>query len=176
MGAQSAGWHHRGMITSTAVTPTTADWITAWATVVAAVGGLAGFIALVIELWRRRGKRKRPPVGLLGGLLWLDESLRDIAALNGRESFWFLEAERRRQETLLAALNGQVVDDLLNKLVGEARAGYNSAFALAPGHGTKESTANIHRIQQQVELAQDAQTMCRKAIDRANTLIREHPL
>lgn len=174
--AVCAGWQYLGMITSAAITPTTTDWITAWATVVAAVGGLAGFIALVIELWRRRGHSKRPPVGLLEGLLWLDESLGDIVAVNGRESLWFLEAERRRQETLLAALNGQVVDDVLNRLVGEARSGYNSASALASGHGTQRSTANTRRVQEQMEVVQDAQAACRKAIDRANTLTRKHPL
>jgi hypothetical protein len=52
-------------MTSAAATPLVTDWITASATVVAAVGGLAGFSALIVEVRRSRGARLRPPEGLL---------------------------------------------------------------------------------------------------------------
>lgn len=145
-----------------------------WAQIVSAVGGLAGFTALLVELWSRKVRRKRPPDGLLDGLLWLQDTFGDVLANGGRESLWFLDPERRRQENLLAILAGQIVDDDLNSLVGTARMNYGSLFPIAPGHGTLNSSHNVKRIEKQIQYAGDGRTACTKAIDRANKLIRDY--
>jgi hypothetical protein len=101
------------------------------------------------------------------------KELATLIALGGRESLWFLEEERQRQERLLTLLNGQIVDDKLNELVGAARADYNTAWALSPG--ALGNPANVDRLQRQIDVAMKAQTACRKAIERANILLRKYP-
>ena len=164
------------MITSTAIAPTTTDWITALATVVAALGGLAGFSALYLEVRRSRGARLRPPEGLLTALQDFSEVFSEITAHGGQESFFFLDRRRQRTELMLITVSGQISDRELETHLVKVRATYIVAWAHAPGNGTLNDTENADRVNDQLTAATEGQQATTKAIERANTLIREHPL
>lgn len=134
------------------------------AQVVGAFGGLAGFSALAMEIRWRKLRRKAPPVDLVIELQRLEEVFGDILANGGQRGPWFLEPERRRQIAHLAMLNGQVVDDNLNRLVGKARMSYEDSFSASPtGHEER-----------QIQFAETGRATCVKAIDRANELLRKY--
>lgn len=154
--------------------PSVADWMSAWGQVIGGLGGLAGFVALGIELPRQRNRSRKPPVDLLLSLAWLEESFGDVSANGGRESFWFLAPERRREESRLAILNGQVVDDELNSLVATARAFYLDASALAPGHEQLRSPLAAGQVQRQLGAVDQGRAATTDAINRANELLRKH--
>lgn len=145
--------------------PSLAEEVRAWIT---AVGGLAGFIALAIALWQNRAKRSLPREELRGLLESLIEDFNDITASGGRPQNWFLEKERVRRELRLASLNGAIVDDGLNRLVGDCRADYLDCWSLAT------TTADPRRVQRQVDSANKGVATAGKALDRMNELIRKY--
>lgn len=144
--------------------PRATDWI-------GALGGLSGAVALVITVWRIRRARRVPPAELRDRLLSLSEAFGDVVAAGGQESAWFLTADRRREEALLAALSIQIRDSELYGLVGEAEAHYRDAFALAPGHGML--SADPQRVGQQNAAARAGRTKVDAALRRLARLIRE---
>ncbi|MCT2587771.1 hypothetical protein [Actinophytocola gossypii] len=133
------------------------------AQIVAAFGGLAGFAALSMEVrWRRNG-RKVPSTDLLASLGWLMEQLAELTAA-GQRLAWFTDEPKKRETRLLAVLNTQIVDDKLNRLVGEARAGYRRAFA---------SSSSVHQDRQMMHV-EAARKACIEAIERAGELRRKY--
>jgi len=164
------------MAPSMAIAPTITDWITASATVVAAFGGLAGFSALYLEVRRSRGARLRPPEGLLTVLQDVKKMFSDVSANGGQESFFFLDPSRQRTESLLITLSGQVTDPELERHIIKVRALYMVAWAHAPGHQTLNDPENADIVKSQLTAATEGREATTKAIDRANALIKEHPL
>ena len=145
---------------------------------ISALGGLAGFTALGIELWARSNRRKRPPDDLLARLNWLNEAFGDIIAHSGREPTWFLDDERRWHESLLAITNALIIDDILNKHVSDARARYQEAFVHSPPPArtkAEESSELVRKMRKkQTDTAARGRAACLKAINRANELMRKY--
>jgi len=163
-------------MTSAAATPLVTDWITASATVVAAVGGLAGFSALIVEVRRSRGARLRPPEGLLTVLQDFSVTFSEITAAGGQESFFFLDQRRQRAELILVTLSGQIRDRELETHIIKVRASYIVAWAHSPGHGMLNDPESSDSVKSQLTAAKEGHEATTKAIDRASALLWEHPL
>ncbi|MFE5941139.1 hypothetical protein [Streptomyces sp. NPDC056480] len=155
--------------------PSVTDWIQAIAGIVSALATIAAFAALWISIAAQREGRAEarlmsrvPSPELQPFLLRLEERFGDIIAEGGKPSAWFLALEQRREEQMLAAYAGLIMDDDLNQLVGQARAEYQSCFALA---GSPEAV-DLGRVQEQVDAARSGRSLVVKAIDRTNELVR----
>jgi hypothetical protein len=149
--------------------------ITAW---VAALGGLAGFVALGLTVQRQRRQRTLPPAELDASLLWLLEVFGDMIAGPHRDTSYFLTPERQHQQTLLATLNGRIMDDDLNSLVGDARAEYHECWVHSgmDMHVTGDRTTSPDDRdgdRDQREHARTGQSKVVAAVERMNALIRK---
>jgi hypothetical protein len=145
--------------------PSASDWI-------AAAGGFAGFLALLLEVWRSRRRRRQPPDELLGQLVELHGWFQAVIVHGERDSEWFRDPDRPQREILLAVISGQLADNELFKLVRAARTTWMDCVALAPDPGI--SHADPAR-QRQLEAAGKGMRATAKAIDRANKLMRRRP-
>jgi hypothetical protein len=145
--------------------PSASDWI-------AAAGGFAGFLALLLEVWRSRRRRRQPPDELLGQLVELHGWFQAVIVHGERDSDWFRDPDRPQREILLAVISGQLADNELFKLVRAARTTWMDCVALAPDPGI--SHADPAR-QRQLDAAGKGMRATAKAIDRANKLMRRRP-
>jgi hypothetical protein len=142
--------------------PSAADWI-------ASVGGLAGFLALLVELWRSRRRRRRPPVELLGHLVELHGWFQAVLVHGDRDSAWFKDPNRPQREIMLAVVTGQLDDNKLHDLVRAARSAWLECVDLVPARGVLAEAVR----QRQLDAAKRGMYSTAKAMDRANRLTRK---
>jgi hypothetical protein len=146
----------------------TADLLSDIASVAGALGGLAGFSALIIALLRDRNRRRIPPAELRQLLHDLEDAFTDIiTSPEGRPPAWFDDAQRKRNGQMLASYAGLLVDDDLNSRVGQARLAYMDCLTLARIVGRGDPS-------QQIEQAEHGRAATSRAIDRMNELRRTY--
>jgi hypothetical protein len=145
--------------------PSASDWI-------AAAGGLAGFLALLLEILRSRRRRRQPPHELLNQLVDLHGWFQAVIVHGDQDSEWFRDPDRPRREILLAVIAGQLADKKLFDLVRTARSTWADCVALAAEQG--RGPADDAR-QRQLDAAGRGMRTTAKAIDRANGLMRRSP-
>jgi hypothetical protein len=109
----------------------TIDTWSAFGSVLGGVGGSAAFIALAVEARGRSRSRRLAPPELLPLLISLRSDLQEVVALGGAPPRWFMEPERQRRETELAAWHLMINDDKLRHHVGDARSAQHEAFTYA---------------------------------------------
>ncbi|MEV1008664.1 hypothetical protein [Streptomyces sp. NPDC049881] len=161
---------------------TTPQWIAAIASVISALGGAAGFAALVITLRRRRTATRLPPFELRRLLHELEEMLGELISNGGMPTDWFLAPEQRRTSQLLASYSGLLADDELNALVSQARVAADDCWAAAPpvlpgaaaaGLPPTELAEIDQRLERQLEQARTGRDVLLRAISRLDELMRE---
>lgn len=133
-----------------------------------AIGGLAGFTALVATIVQSSKRRYMPDPSLRPLLDAMIEDFNTIVAVGGQPSPWFNETERRRREMTLASLHGAVVDDELNAKIGAARAEYLDCFSCS------SPSRPINQVERQIDAASAGRTAAGAAIDRLNLLTRKY--
>lgn len=147
-----------------------ADDVREW---ISAIGGTAGFAALLVTLVRDRRRRARPPQQLPELLQELERTFSDIVAGGGQDTSYFLDPSRQSFIGRLAMTAGTVVDDSLNAAIGAAQNNYLDCWSWAPAPG---ANAPSSMKDNQIEAARSGRSHAVKAIDRMNSLYRKYPL
>ncbi|WP_129839597.1 hypothetical protein [Streptomyces sp. RFCAC02] len=155
-------------------------WIAAIASVISALGGVAGCAALVILLRRRQAVARVPPAEVSRLLHELEGMFDELLANGGLPVDWFLAPEQRRTGQLLASYTGLIGDDELRTLVAHARESVDNCWAAAPavlpgaaaaGLPADELAAIDERLERQLTEARTGRAMTARAIARLDHLL-----
>lgn len=102
---------------------------------------------------------------LLEGLIY---DYNELIAAGGVPSPWFLDHGRQQRDLSLASLQGAVVDDELNSLIGEARGNYQDCFAFS------SPTRSPAHVEKQLKHASTGRAAGSAAVERMNELVRKY--
>ena len=140
----------------------TTEWMTAWGTIIGAVGGLSALLTFGMQYWKDQQRKSIPPADLHRVLSNFQESLREIAG-TGKESRWFLDSEQKQKQLEVESLVLQVFDLDLKAILSRILDQYTQCFAMSAGHGQLNSPENLARRQRQIVTANEGLNECTAA-------------
>jgi len=155
----SSNVHITQIISESQSEPKITDWIIAVGTVVAALGAVAAFYTFMKQVNEDRVQRSRPPRIIYELLSKLEEAFAQVI-VEGKDSLWFLDPDRKSAETTLDLFASQINDPELLEDAQFVIAAYKKCIALAHDLDRSTLSTNLGRIENQAETARLAHTIC----------------